>query len=65
MFWSFHQKFFNLLTISAKVPHAIELAQKALKAGQCVVIGMQATGETRIQGTVDEDGGYDAGLIQI
>ena len=41
-FWGDHQSFWLSLSISAKIPAAIELIKEALEAGQCVVIGAQA-----------------------
>lgn len=40
-----HQRFFRSLCISLKVPRAIEICKKALSQGQCVVIGLQTTGQ--------------------
>uniref|UniRef100_A0A3Q1F2W9 Protein strawberry notch homolog 2 n=1 Tax=Acanthochromis polyacanthus TaxID=80966 RepID=A0A3Q1F2W9_9TELE len=46
-FWSSHQRFFKYLCIAAKVRCLVELAQKELAAGKCIVIGLQSTGESR------------------
>ena len=40
-----HQRFFRSLCISLKVPRAIEICKRAIAAGQCVVIGLQTTGQ--------------------
>uniref|UniRef100_A0A672I2Q0 Protein strawberry notch homolog 2 n=1 Tax=Salarias fasciatus TaxID=181472 RepID=A0A672I2Q0_SALFA len=45
-FWSSHQRFFKYLCIAAKVRCLVELAQKELQAGKCIVIGLQSTGES-------------------
>ncbi|GIL61313.1 hypothetical protein Vafri_15702 [Volvox africanus] len=44
-FWSTQQRFFKLLCVSLKVPAVVSEAREALAAGQCVVIGLQTTGE--------------------
>ena len=44
-FWGAHQRFFSMMCIAAKVPEVVRLAQEAVQAGQCVVIGLQSTGE--------------------
>ena len=41
-----HQRLFKLLCVSAKVPEVVRHAKAALARGQCVVIGMQTTGES-------------------
>lgn len=46
VFWGAQQRFFKLLCVSMKVPAVVRLARAALDAGQCVVIGLQSTGET-------------------
>lgn len=46
-FWAAHQKFFKFLCIGAKVPLVVEIAKKALRDGECVVIGLQSTGEAK------------------
>ncbi|XP_025091895.1 protein strawberry notch homolog 1-like isoform X1 [Pomacea canaliculata] len=56
-FWSAHQRFFKYLCISAKVPHCVALVREAVKAGKCVVIGLQSTGEARTLEQVEEMGG--------
>ena len=45
-YWSLHQRFFKLLCISMKVPEVIRKANEALAKGNCVVIGLQTTGES-------------------
>lgn len=44
-FWGFMQKFFKYLAISSKISYVVGLAKKELKNGNCVVIGLQSTGE--------------------
>ena len=46
-YWSVHQRFFKLLCISMKVPAVIAKANEALAREQCVVIGLQTTGESQ------------------
>ncbi|XP_060933666.1 si:ch73-63e15.2 isoform X2 [Limanda limanda] len=56
-FWSSHQRFFKYLCIAAKVRCLVELAQKDLLAGKCIVIGLQSTGESRTREVLDENDG--------
>ncbi|XP_029284930.1 strawberry notch homolog 2b isoform X2 [Cottoperca gobio] len=56
-FWSSHQRFFKYLCIAAKVRCLVELAQKELLAGKCIVIGLQSTGESRTREVLDENDG--------
>lgn len=44
-FWGAQQRFFKLLCVSMKTPSIVKEAREALAAGQCVVIGLQSTGE--------------------
>uniref|UniRef100_A0A3Q1BCK7 Protein strawberry notch homolog 2 n=1 Tax=Amphiprion ocellaris TaxID=80972 RepID=A0A3Q1BCK7_AMPOC len=57
-FWSSHQRFFKYLCIAAKVRCLVELAQKELAAGKCIVIGLQSTGESRTREVLDENDGH-------
>uniref|UniRef100_I3J2M9 Protein strawberry notch homolog 2 n=1 Tax=Oreochromis niloticus TaxID=8128 RepID=I3J2M9_ORENI len=57
-FWSSHQRFFKYLCIAAKVRSLVELAQKELEAGKCIVIGLQSTGESRTREVLDENDGH-------
>ncbi|XP_029904737.1 strawberry notch homolog 2b isoform X2 [Myripristis murdjan] len=57
-FWSSHQRFFKYLCIAAKVRCLVELAQKELEAGKCIVIGLQSTGEARTREVLDENDGH-------
>ena len=41
MFWSAQQRFFRAVLLGFKVPAVIKLTKKSLKAGNCVVIGLQ------------------------
>jgi hypothetical protein len=44
-FWAAHLRFHRSMLIAAKVPAAVTLANTALDAGECVVLGLQSTGE--------------------
>lgn len=44
-FWSAQQRFFKLLCVSLKVPTVVSHAKEALEEGNCVIIGLQSTGE--------------------
>jgi len=52
VFWAAHQRFFRTLLMSLKVPSTVELCKEALKSGMCVVIGLQSTGESRMDEAV-------------
>ncbi|KAG4074462.1 hypothetical protein HA402_015751 [Bradysia odoriphaga] len=56
-FWGAHQRFFKYLAISAKVDHAVKLAEEAVEAGKCVVIGLQSTGEARMNEELEKCNG--------
>ncbi|KAL6756388.1 hypothetical protein V8C86DRAFT_3136630 [Haematococcus lacustris] len=58
-YWSAQQRFFKLLCVSIKVPAVVAEAQAALQAGQCVVIGLQTTGEA-----ADAAVGLEPGPVQ-
>jgi hypothetical protein len=47
--FSQHLGFFRQMVLAAKIPAAIRHVKEALAAGNCVVIGLQSTGETRIK----------------
>lgn len=44
-FWAAQQRFFKLLCVSVKVPTVVSHAKQALDQGNCVIIGLQSTGE--------------------
>ncbi|EKX47790.1 hypothetical protein GUITHDRAFT_69176, partial [Guillardia theta CCMP2712] len=46
--WGTHQRFWCTMCISAKVPGILEIVERELKEGKCVVIGLQKTGESAI-----------------
>ena len=46
-YWTAHLRFFNQLRISAKVLAAAKIATDAVNNGNCVVIGLDSTGEAR------------------
>lgn len=56
-FWGSHQRFFRYLCMAAKIDRAVAIAKDAVEAGQCVVIGLQSTGEARTMGQLDMDDG--------
>ena len=47
IFWSNHQRFFRYLCIAAKIDETVRITREAVKAGNCVVIGLQMTGESQ------------------
>nr|XP_015221067.1 PREDICTED: protein strawberry notch homolog 2 isoform X2 [Lepisosteus oculatus] len=57
-FWSSHQRFFKYLCIAAKVRRLVQLAEKELLSGKCIVIGLQSTGEARTREVLDENDGH-------
>eukprot|EP00966_Prymnesium_polylepis_P228761 5293922-Prymnesium_polylepis.1 len=48
-YWGCHQRFMRQLCMAMKVDKTVEVAKKALAANKCVVIGLQSTGEARLQ----------------
>lgn len=55
-FWSAHQRFFSMMCISAKVPEVVRQAREAVQRGQCVVIGLQTTGEAATEASKERLG---------
>uniref|UniRef100_A0A914Y3P1 Uncharacterized protein n=1 Tax=Panagrolaimus superbus TaxID=310955 RepID=A0A914Y3P1_9BILA len=56
-FYSAAQRFFKHLCIAVKVPMCVEISKKALEQGKCVVIGLQATGESQTNEALGENEG--------
>ena len=44
-FWGAHQRFFKQMLMAAKIPACSSIALEELAKGNCVVIGLQTTGE--------------------
>jgi hypothetical protein len=44
-FWGAHQRFFKQMLMAAKIPACSSIALEELSKGNCVVIGLQTTGE--------------------
>ncbi|EFN59033.1 hypothetical protein CHLNCDRAFT_137726 [Chlorella variabilis] len=55
-FWAGHQAFFRHMTMAAKVPAVVRMAQAAVANGKCAVIGLQSTGEARTADVVADRG---------
>ena len=51
-YWGCPQRFFRQLCMAIKVPDTVKLAQKALADNKCVVIGLQSTGEARLNDAI-------------
>eukprot|EP00794_Sanderia_malayensis_P010733 gene10733-11882_t len=47
-FWASHQRFFKQLCMCMKVPMIVEEARRQLENGNCIVIGLQTTGEASL-----------------
>ncbi|XP_012862861.1 protein strawberry notch homolog 2-like [Echinops telfairi] len=62
-FWSAHQRFFRYLCIAAKVHRLVQLARQELAQNNCVVIGLQSTGEARTLEVLDENDGHLDGFV--
>ncbi|KAI9116321.1 hypothetical protein K1719_012488 [Acacia pycnantha] len=56
LYWASHQRFFRHMCMSAKVPAAVRLAKQALLEDKCVVVGLQSTGEARMEEAVTKYG---------
>ena len=57
LYWGAHQRFFKSLLMSLKVHRVIELSREALAKGNCVVVGLQSTGEARSKAMAVSSGG--------
>lgn len=55
-FWGMNQRFFKNMCIASKVSHAVQMAEKAVKDGKCVVICLQSTGEKHTNEAMAENG---------
>lgn len=53
--WGVGQRLFQQLCVAAKVPAVAQLARDALRAGHCVVIGLQTTGEAALLAELSRD----------
>eukprot|EP01134_Creolimax_fragrantissima_P008498 CFRG8498T1 len=53
-YWATHQRFFLQLCVSLKVERIVELAETALEQGDCVVIGLQKTGESSAEAVLGD-----------
>ena len=51
-FWGCHQRFFRSLCMAMKVPELVKMAKGALADNKCVVVGLQTTGEARLNDAV-------------
>lgn len=51
-YWGAHQRFYREMCLGVKCPKLVELAKEALANGLCVVIGLQSTGEARMNDLV-------------
>jgi len=54
--WGNHQRFFGQMLMAAKVDKTVIMAQQAVDAGKCVVIGLQSTGESGLKDDAGESG---------
>ena len=54
-YWGCHQRFFRQMCMAIKVPRVRKIAQEALAEDKCVVIGLQTTGESRLNDAVKDD----------
>lgn len=54
-FWSAHQRFFKCLSIAVKVDLCVRIAKEEIEKGNCVVIGLQATGDAQTQAELGRD----------
>ena len=55
-YWGAHQRFYREMCLGVKCPKLVELAKEALANGMCVVIGLQSTGEARMNDKVMQTG---------
>ncbi|CAG9465812.1 unnamed protein product [Pedinophyceae sp. YPF-701] len=52
-FWSLTQRVFRAACVASKLPAAIAAARAAVAADQCVIVGIQSTGEFAVDSTPD------------
>ena len=64
-YWSMHQRLFKLMCVSAKVPEVVRHAKAALARGQCVVVGMQTTGESAEACEMEVTKGYSGDVPEF
>jgi hypothetical protein len=64
-FWNDQQRFFRQLLTAMKVPTAISEIEKAVKAGNSVVLGLYGTGEARTKDQVNKAIESGAGLDDL
>ncbi|XP_052821363.1 protein strawberry notch homolog 1-like [Mya arenaria] len=64
-FWSCHQRFFKQLCLGMKVPTIISEARQALASGQCIVIGLQTTGEASLDSELERGKGQVVGFMSL
>lgn len=55
-FWNSHQRFFKLLCVALKIDHVVNVAKEAIDNGDCIVIGLQSTGESAMEDHEPENG---------
>ena len=58
-YWGCHQRFFRQLCMAIKIDRTVELAKTALAENKCVVIGLQSTGESRLNDAVSSEEDLD------
>ena len=63
LFWSANQRFFRQMLMAGKVKRCSILAKQAIDDGQCVVIGLQSTGEANAALAKEEYGDESDDLV--
>ena len=53
-YWGCHQRFFRSLCMAVKVPEVVREIKKALANNKCCVIGLQTTGEARLNDAIKD-----------
>lgn len=66
-YWGCHQRFFRQMCMAIKVPEVVKAAKRALAEDKCVVIGLQTTGEARLNDAVKSGEDLDefAGMKEV
>eukprot|EP00798_Chlamydomonas_sp_ICE-L_P014789 gene14789-20839_t len=59
-YWGAHLRCFKQLCTASKVPAIAQMCLEELAAGNCVVIGLQSTGEARTTAYMNVNGGLDS-----
>lgn len=52
-YWNCNQRFYIIMCISSKIKKVVEIANEEIKKGNCIVIGIQSTGESNTKSALN------------